>query len=47
MPELASIIRKAAGVAVAEHIVPNSGHSPYYEDAPAFNKLLAVFVDSL
>ena len=43
-PEIAD--QHKAGIAHAEIHVPNTGHTPFWEDAPAFNQRLRAFVET-
>jgi pimeloyl-ACP methyl ester carboxylesterase len=37
-----------AGIAHAQvHLIANSGHAPFWDDAPAFNQLVRSFCESL
>jgi len=44
--KLEAVDQHKAGLTHAQvHIVPNTGHAPFYEDAPAFNQRLREFVE--
>jgi len=44
--KLEAVAQHKAGLTHAQvHIVPNTGHAPFYEDAPAFNQRLREFVE--
>lgn len=44
--KLEAVDQHKAGLTHAQvHIVPNTGHAPFYEDAPAFNRRLREFVE--
>ena len=44
--KLEAVDQHKAGITHAQvHIVPNTGHAPFYEDAPVFNQRLREFVE--